>query len=327
MKISRMTNDTPGSYVNDQQVMSEPDGPLVSVIIDNYNYGRYLRQAVDSALLQDHSHVEVIVVDDGSTDGSRSVIADYGDTVKSVLQPNRGQSAALNAGFAASSGDVIALLNADDWFLPEKISSVVRHFAARADVQWIFDPVTMTFPDGRTLTIPNYEECPTDLYVDVRHLSPQGKLGPFAPPHSGLSFRRSLLGKLLPMTEDIRMGSDNFLKFAAMTLAPGLQLKAPLTVQRIHSSNAGTMRNDRLLQKARQHLLIARELKLRVGAANRVSNKVFAKAAADFVRARTRDAMSESAIRIYLQNCSSAELLDIVPRTVYQCFRRLGCTG
>jgi glycosyltransferase involved in cell wall biosynthesis len=298
--------------------------PLVSTIIDNYNYGRYLKQAIDSVLSQDYPNIEVVVVDDGSTDNSRTIIEEYGDQIKSVLQPNKGQSAALNVGFAASTGSIIALLNSDDWFLPHKLSSIVQSFSANVKVQWVFDPVLMMFPDGKIVTNPSYEN---DIYVDVRHLAPIGKLGPMSPPHSGLAFRRALLERLLPMTTNIRMGSDNFLKFASMTLEPGLQLSSPLTAQRIHDANAGTMRTDRLLQKTRQHLLIAKELKMRIPAANRVSNKVFAKAAADYLRGLRRDKVSEAAISHYLNNCSVRELVDILPRTIYQFFHRIGSSG
>lgn len=62
--------------------------PLVSIIINNYNYGRFLREAIDSALNQTYPHVEVIVVDDGSTDGSQEIITSYGDRVIPVLKEN-----------------------------------------------------------------------------------------------------------------------------------------------------------------------------------------------------------------------------------------------
>ena len=91
--------------------------PLVSVIINNYNYGRFVADAIDSALTQTYSNCEVIVVDDGSQDNSREVIARFGDRVRTVLKSNGGQSSAFNAGFAESSGGVICFLDSDDVFL------------------------------------------------------------------------------------------------------------------------------------------------------------------------------------------------------------------
>jgi len=76
----------------------------VSIIIDNYNYGRFLGEAIDSALAQTYPHVEVIVVDDGSTDNSREVIAKYGDRIIPVLKENGGQASAFNAGLLRPRG-------------------------------------------------------------------------------------------------------------------------------------------------------------------------------------------------------------------------------
>lgn len=93
---------------------------LVSIVINNYNYDRFLAQVIDGALGQIHSNIEVVVVDDGSTDNSRDVIARYGDRIVSVLKTNGGQASALNAGFAASKGEIICLLDADDLFYMKK---------------------------------------------------------------------------------------------------------------------------------------------------------------------------------------------------------------
>jgi glycosyltransferase involved in cell wall biosynthesis len=297
---------------------------LASVLIDNFNYGRYLKKCIDSLLAQTYSRVEIVVVDDGSTDESREVIAQYGTRVKAVLKPNGGQSSALNAGFAVCTGDVICLLDSDDWFFPDKVSSVVSCFEAHPKIEWVFDPVMMIFPDGSQQKQPPH---PNDIYVDVRKEAPRGKAGPIAPPHSGLSFKRSLIQKLLPMTDDIRMGSDNFLKFASMTLSPGLQLSRPLTAQRIHDSNAGTRRTDRLLQKARQHLLIARELRLKVPVSSRLADKIFSRAAADYIRSRQRDKVCDDTVALYLKICPWRDVVDIVPRTIYHVFRRMGTSG
>src|SRR4051812_16040279 len=92
--------------------------PWASIIINNYNYGHFLRDAIDSALAQTYPCTEVIVVDDGSTDDSREVIAGYGQRVTAVFKENGGQASAFNAGFAASRGEVVVFLDADDTLLP-----------------------------------------------------------------------------------------------------------------------------------------------------------------------------------------------------------------
>lgn len=98
---------------------------LVSIIVNNYNYGRFLREAIESALSQTYKPLEVIVVDDGSTDCSRDVIASFGARILPVFKENGGQASALNAGFARSHGDLVMFLDSDDLLLDYAIERVV----------------------------------------------------------------------------------------------------------------------------------------------------------------------------------------------------------
>src|SRR5215813_5615142 len=97
-----------------------------SVLINNYNYGRFLAECIESVLSQDFADWEIIVVDDGSTDESADVLAGYGDRIISIMKANGGQASCFNAGFAAASGDIIVLLDADDMFLPGKLSTIIE---------------------------------------------------------------------------------------------------------------------------------------------------------------------------------------------------------
>src|SRR5262245_14900968 len=87
---------------------------LVSVVIPCYNAERFLAETLESAFAQTYPHTEIIVVDDGSTDGSAKLIKDYGDRVKAELGANRGGSAARNRGTALARGEFIQFLDADD---------------------------------------------------------------------------------------------------------------------------------------------------------------------------------------------------------------------
>lgn len=121
------------------------------MIIPNYNYANYLREAVDSALNQTYSDIEVIVVDDGSKDGSRQVIETYGTAIAALFQENQGVSAARNNGVAASSGVIAAFLDADDVWHPKKIELQVERFLTEQEIGLIHVGVQDIDADGRPL--------------------------------------------------------------------------------------------------------------------------------------------------------------------------------
>jgi len=109
--------------------------PLVSIIIDNYNYARYLAAAIDSALAQTYPLTEVIVVDDGSTDGSLDIIRGYGSRVRTVFKANGGQASAFNAGFEISQGSIVIFLDSDDLLHPKAAERMARAFEAPGTVR------------------------------------------------------------------------------------------------------------------------------------------------------------------------------------------------
>ena len=105
----------------------------VSVIIPTYNRGWILRQAVDSVLGQDFEDFELIVVDDGSTDNTREILAAYGNDIVVLEQNNRGVSAARNRGIASASAPLIAFLDSDDLWKPQKLTRQVEFFSAKTE--------------------------------------------------------------------------------------------------------------------------------------------------------------------------------------------------
>jgi len=112
--------------------------PLVSVVIPAYNCALYVAEAVESALGQTFEPHEVIVVDDGSTDGTRAALAAYETRIRYVHQANQGAAAARNRGLLEARGDLIAFLDADDVWLPEKLEWQVRAMAALPDCGLVY---------------------------------------------------------------------------------------------------------------------------------------------------------------------------------------------
>lgn len=108
--------------------------PLVSCIVPVFNGEQYLREALDSIRAQTYRALELIVADDGSTDGTAAIVASYGDRVRHVRQENTGAPAARNLGLHAARGDFVAFLDADDLWHPEKLARQMACFDARPEL-------------------------------------------------------------------------------------------------------------------------------------------------------------------------------------------------
>lgn len=102
--------------------------PLVSIIITCYNYGHFLKQAIDSALSQSYSKIEVVVLNDGSTDNSDTVAKSYGDVVNYISHKNMGLVATLNKGIKNSKGDYFCILSADDFLHKDYVRNLITPF-------------------------------------------------------------------------------------------------------------------------------------------------------------------------------------------------------
>lgn len=125
--------------------------PTVSVVIPTYNQSQYLGQAIASALNQTRPPLEIIVVDDGSTDDTPAVLAGYGDRIRSVRQANAGVAAARNAGLGLASGDLLALLDSDDIWLPQKLERQVEQFVAHPELGLVHCGVVNVDGNGHPL--------------------------------------------------------------------------------------------------------------------------------------------------------------------------------
>lgn len=140
----------------------------ISVIIPNYNYARYLDQAIESVLVQSYENIELIVVNNGSTDNSLEVLEKYRDKIRLINQPNLGQSGARNSGLSLSSGEFIAFLDADDFWEPNKLEMQIS--IMNDDTQLVYCGITpFKEPGNEKLqsVLPKYKGSCTNFFIDL----------------------------------------------------------------------------------------------------------------------------------------------------------------
>jgi glycosyltransferase involved in cell wall biosynthesis len=295
--------------------------PLVSIAINNYNYGRFLKQAIDSALNQTYSHIEVVVVDDGSTDNSREIIASYGDKVVPILKANGGQASAFNAGFSASRGEIICFLDADDMFLPEKVASVVEVLGNSSERDWCFHPLTLVNAESESIESETENSLSNSLQeYDLRARIQRGKADKHFPytSTSGLAMRRSLLSQIFPMPEAKGISlNDGYLTFASLGLSPGVVLNKQLGLYRMHSSNAHAMRKDKQRVTARVTLNTAYWIKEKFPSLRKIANSLMATAIGIFQRNGGMDSEHQKLVDRYLSSITLSEKLEIYLRATY----------
>ncbi|MGZ4270934.1 MAG: glycosyltransferase [Solirubrobacteraceae bacterium] len=175
--------------------------PKVSVVVPAYNLARYLSRAIDSALAQDWpaEGLEVIVVDDGSTDETPQVLGAYGDRIRVVRQPNGGLVRAVDRGLAEVTGDYVALLDADDEWPTDRLTRHVAHLEAHPEVGLVHGDMTIIDADGAVLAPSFFEAHGTQL---TRGRVLGRLLGGNFVSGGASTFRASLLPAIHPIADD-----------------------------------------------------------------------------------------------------------------------------
>jgi glycosyltransferase involved in cell wall biosynthesis len=225
------------------------EGALASIIVTSYNYERYLKEAIDSALGQTYPNVEVIVIDDGSVDNSREVIASFGDRITPVLKDNGGQGSAFNAGFAASRGEVVFFLDSDDALLPSAVETVLDLFGG-PDVVKVHWPLWIIDKDGRETGKVKEPKLPEGDFREVLLTrGPMTEATLPSAPTSGNAYARAFLERTLPMPEGAyRVSADAYLFGLAPAFGKIKRLSQPQGFWRFHGQNAskGTSFEERV---------------------------------------------------------------------------------
>jgi hypothetical protein len=227
----------------------------LSVVIPNYNYGRFIGSAIGSALAVEWPDVEVIVVDNGSTDESHSVIRSFGPRITAIFQENAGPRGACNIGFASSSGDVVIFLDSDDVLDP----SIAREIAAiwRPGVSKVQVQMQRINTDGQAIggRFPEYRRVPTP--EQIRHWMTTTSAYP-TPPGSGNAYARSFLTQLFPLDDSCGDAPDSACLAAAPFLGDVLTVARPLVQYRLHGSNRSSLAVDPARLPAQIHLALQR---------------------------------------------------------------------
>jgi len=215
--------------------MTYSDQPEVSVIICNYNYDAYLSEAVHSVLNQTLRNIQVIAVDDGSTDESRTVLRQIQDSrFQSVFQENAGQAAAFNSGFRLCTAELVAFLDSDDFWFPEKLErslpvfdfgniSVVQHNLAVVGADSV--PTGNVHPGMKAGKLTLQES-----YLKENHTG-------FFCPTSGIMCRKVDLEKIFPIAVDWKICADIAITRPLPMFGDICTLEETLGAYRIHGKN------------------------------------------------------------------------------------------
>ncbi|MCP5327359.1 MAG: glycosyltransferase family 2 protein [Sinobacteraceae bacterium] len=151
--------------------LQESGTPSVSVVVPTYNYGRFLPRALDSVLAQSFAPSEIIVVDDGSTDDTRDVLTRYREPVQVVHQTNRGLPAARNAGIRLARGELIALLDSDDAWHPNKLQQQIALWRRHPECGAIGCGVQVVDAEGRPIRTVLFEDAAGDANDRVHRIA------------------------------------------------------------------------------------------------------------------------------------------------------------
>ncbi|NHK26907.1 glycosyltransferase [Parvularcula flava] len=224
---------------------------ILSIIISNFNYAHFLPVAIDSVLSQADDEVELIVVDDVSSDHSREIIAGYGERITPVLhEVNKGHGGAFNSGFAASRGDLVMFLDADDFLLPGAIEAIranVEQGVAIYHYRMLIADETGTLGD---LFPPEQQSLASGDIASklLKHGRYDGTIT------SGLVFSRAALAQVMPMDQEaFRQGGDGYLSAVVPLYGESRSIDRPLSGYRRHGANHSSFQSS-LLKRTRWYL-------------------------------------------------------------------------
>ncbi|WP_165419279.1 glycosyltransferase family 2 protein [Corallincola spongiicola] len=213
---------------------------LVSVIIPAYNRDAYIAHTVESVLNQSLTDLELIVVDDGSTDRTREVLDSYTDSRLTILEHpggiNKGQAAAINVGLKQASGEYLAILDSDDYWAPEKLETLVTYLQDNPEYGLVYSNGFAVDPDGKPL-YPIYSDGheeqndPSRVVIDCYFLLPNNAV-----------LRREIMTKVGEFDESLRAAQDHDMAIRVAEVTKMAYLDLPLFFYRRHPDSISSQR-------------------------------------------------------------------------------------
>jgi glycosyltransferase involved in cell wall biosynthesis len=212
-----------------------PKQPLVSIVIANYNYARYLGQALDSVLTQTYQNFEVCICDDGSADNSVEVLAAYqakDSRIRFVTQRNQGMAPSWNRAFSMAAGSIITFLDSDDVWLSGRIERVVGAFEKHPRAGIVLHSSDVI--DASNRRVGQWPVSPDEGWLAAKLL--KGERPRFVPT-SGISLRYEVADAVFPLPGQYTSMADSVVMDRAAILAPVVAIDERLALYRIHGSN------------------------------------------------------------------------------------------
>jgi hypothetical protein len=284
------------------------DCPTVSAVVNTFNHAPFIAQAIRSVLAQDYpGRIEIVVVDDGSTDTTPIILKEFGNDIRCLRKENGGQVSAFRAGVEVASGEILAFLDGDDWWEPSKIRKVVATFERNPDLLAVGHGYYEVDQAGAATAL----VCPNGtrrLSIATPSLARESANFRIFLGTSRFALRRQVLPRVLPVPDDLPF-FDNFVFSQAIALGGVEILPEPLCNYRIHGGSlyAGTT-VDLNRNRMRYQLLSAllRHLPPRLASLGAGENAIAAFLAEDVIDRDRLHLMLEGGARIETYRLESA---------------------
>ncbi len=211
--------------------MTNNQQPLVSIIIPVYNGSNYLKDAIDSALSQTYSNIEILVINDGSTDNTEEIAKSYGSKIRYYKKPNGGVSSALNFGISKMKGEYFSWLSHDDMYLPEKVEEEVKCLGSLDKTTIIFSNFYLFDDKGKTISEVRHEKRATKKSIETGIFPVlRGMVN-----GDTILIHHSVFDKCGNFDENVKTTADYIFWLKIFQTFPHHFIETPLAKYRIHS--------------------------------------------------------------------------------------------